>query len=293
MRDLKVGRVFVQSGTGQEWIVGASCSIGRAEENDIILKDDKVSRRHALIHRQDDRSYWIIDLGSGNGTYLNGKRLSMPTALKNEDRIQIARQSLTFFHDTGYSEPATGPSGVPMETVIEISERRVWLVVGDLVGSSRLAAQLPPEEAARFVGRWLSDCGKIVDTCDGSINKYLGDGFLAYWADDKTAAGSILKALQQFVRLGQQDGALKFRLAIHLGKITAGGSGSMGEESLMGLDVNYVFRMEKLAASLNTQLLFSSTAKAALADLVPLTSVGSHALEGFDHANPPEFFALS
>ncbi|MEO1282420.1 MAG: adenylate/guanylate cyclase domain-containing protein [Pseudomonadota bacterium] len=293
MRDIKVGRVFVQSGNGQEWIVGASCSIGRAEENDVILKDDKVSRRHALIHRQDDRSYWIIDLGSGNGTYLNGKRLCMPTPLKNEDRIQIARQSLTFFQDASYSEPMTGPSGMHNETVIEISERRVWLMVGDLVGSSKLAAQLPPEEAARFVGRWLSDCGGIVESCDGSINKYLGDGFLAYWADDKQAAGNILKALQQFIRQGNQEGALKFRLALHLGKITAGGSGSMGEESLMGLDVNYAFRMEKLAAGLNKQLLFSSAAKSALGDLLPLSSVGTHALEGFDHAEPPEFFALS
>lgn len=293
MKDLKLGRVFVQAGSGQEWMVGASCSIGRAEENDVILKDDKVSRRHALIHRQDDRSYWIIDLGSGNGTYLNGKRLTMPTPLKNEDRIQVARQSLVFFQEQSVSEPKAPVTG-PHETIIDIRERKVWLMVGDLVGSSRLSAELPPEESARFVGRWLSDSGAIVESCEGSINKYLGDGFLAYWPDEKKAAGHILKALQQFVRLTKQQGSPRFRLAIHQGKITAGGSGSMGEESLMGLDVNYVFRMEKLAASLKCNLLFSETARSAVVDLLPLKSVGSHALDGFDHAaNPPTFYTLA
>lgn len=293
MKDIKPGRVFVQSGTGQEWMVGSSCSIGRAEDNDVILKDDKVSRRHALIHRQDDRSYWIIDLGSGNGTYLNGKRLTMPTPLKNEDRIQVAKQALVFFQEADYADPVTGPIGAPMETVIDIRERKVWLMVGDLVGSSKLAAELPPEEAARFVGRWLSDCGSIVEGCEGSINKYLGDGFLAYWPDDTKAAGHVLKALQGFTRLKQQPAALDFRLALHLGKITSGGSGSMGEESLMGLDVNYVFRMEKLAASLRRDFLFSETAQAAFGDLLPVDSVGRHALDGFDHSTPPEFFSLS
>lgn len=291
MKDFKVTRVFVQSGTGQEWMVGASCSIGRAEDNDVILKDDKVSRRHALIHRQDNRSYWIIDLGSGNGTYLNGKRLTSPTPLKNEDRIQIARQSLVFFQEAPGSESSAPLSG-PNETIIDIRERRVWLLVGDLVGSSRIAAELPPEESARFIGRWLSDCGALVEACEGSINKYLGDGFLAYWSDDERAAGNVLKALQRFMRMRQQDGALPFRLAIHQGRITSGGSGSLGEESLLGLDVNYVFRMEKLAAQLRTWLLFSETATQALGDLLPLKSLGAHPLEGFDHTQPSEFFTL-
>lgn len=291
MKDFKVARVFVQSGTGQEWMVGASCSIGRAEDNDVILKDDKVSRRHALIHRQDDRSYWIIDLGSGNGTYLNGKRLMSPTPLKNEDRIQIARQSLVFFQEAirpEHSSPVSGPN----ETIIDIRERRVWLMVGDLVGSSRIAAELPPEESARFIGRWLSDCGALVDSCDGSINKYLGDGFLAYWSDDEKAAGNVLKGLQRFMRMRQQQGALPFRLALHQGRITSGGSGSLGEESLLGLDVNYVFRMEKLAAQLQAWLLFSQTAKDALGDLLPLKCVGTHALEGFEHTQPNQFYTL-
>ncbi|MEL7049303.1 MAG: hypothetical protein AAFO75_10155, partial [Pseudomonadota bacterium] len=103
----------------------------------------------------------------------------------------------------------------------------------------------------------------------------------------------ILKALQQFIRQRNQEGSVKFRLVLHVGKITSGGSGSMGEESLMGLDVNYAFRMEKLAAGLKTDLLFSQAAKSALGDLIPFESVGMHALEGFDHTDPPEFFTLA
>jgi class 3 adenylate cyclase len=42
----------------------------------------------------------------------------------------------------------------------------------------------------------------------------------------------------------------RFRLALHCGSVAIGGVPSMGEESLMGKDVNFVFRMEKLAGSL-------------------------------------------
>ncbi len=73
-----------------------SFSIGRLPESDLCLKDDlRVSRQHAVIHRA-PTAFLLTDLGSGNGTYLNGTRLEIPVALQSGDHIRIGHTELTF-----------------------------------------------------------------------------------------------------------------------------------------------------------------------------------------------------
>jgi class 3 adenylate cyclase len=56
----------------------------------------------------------------------------------------------------------------------------------------------------------------------------------------------------------------------------------MGEEGLMGRDVNFVFRLEDLAGSLGEMCGLSEAAQAKLAELVPSRPLGEHALKGFE-----------
>jgi pSer/pThr/pTyr-binding forkhead associated (FHA) protein len=51
--------------------------IGREAGNEIVIEDPQVSRRHAQLTRQ-GTSYLVEDIGSTNGTYVNGKRLRRP-----------------------------------------------------------------------------------------------------------------------------------------------------------------------------------------------------------------------
>jgi class 3 adenylate cyclase len=55
----------------------------------------------------------------------------------------------------------------------------------------------------------------------------------------------------------------------------------MGEESLMGKEVNLIFRLEKLAGSLGERCGLSGAAQARLAKLLPAHSLGEHELKGF------------
>ncbi|HWN69508.1 MAG TPA: FHA domain-containing protein [Haliangium sp.] len=63
-------------------------TIGRAEENDVILPDGDVSRLHARIMREGGKLV-IIDLESTNGTYVNGRKITRPRVIEASDTIRI------------------------------------------------------------------------------------------------------------------------------------------------------------------------------------------------------------
>ena len=70
-------------------------STGRNPENDVFLDDISVSRKHAEIRRHPD-GFYIHDLGSMNGTYVNRERVEV-TKLAAHDEVQIGRFRLVFF----------------------------------------------------------------------------------------------------------------------------------------------------------------------------------------------------
>lgn len=73
-------------------------TIGRWEGNDIVLGDQEASRRHAQIRRDAGR-YVLVDLGSKNGTFVNGVRIAGATPLRDGDEISIPPRSAFVFVD--------------------------------------------------------------------------------------------------------------------------------------------------------------------------------------------------
>ena len=69
-------------------------SVGRYPESDIFLDDVTVSRRHAQVRRDEGR-FFVEDVGSLNGTYVNGERVEA-TQLANADELQIGKFKLSF-----------------------------------------------------------------------------------------------------------------------------------------------------------------------------------------------------
>jgi pSer/pThr/pTyr-binding forkhead associated (FHA) protein len=73
-----------------------SVSAGRNTESDVFLDDVTVSRKHAVFERHDDGAWFVRDVGSLNGTYVNGEQVD-ETKLATRDEVQIGRFKLTFF----------------------------------------------------------------------------------------------------------------------------------------------------------------------------------------------------
>jgi Zn-dependent protease with chaperone function len=69
--------------------------LGRNPDNDIVVDNDRVSRYHAEIVRQDNE-FTVVDKQSRNGIWLNGSRIDASAPLKNGDRLRIGRQEFLF-----------------------------------------------------------------------------------------------------------------------------------------------------------------------------------------------------
>lgn len=78
----------------QPYPLGQQTRLGRVADNEIVLADPQASRHHALIEWTQD-SYWLSDLDSKNGTYLNGERIEQPAQIKPGDQIRIGNTLFT------------------------------------------------------------------------------------------------------------------------------------------------------------------------------------------------------
>src|SRR5437867_6924604 len=73
----------------------AEVIVGRATDCQWIITSGAVSRRHARLVRH-GREVTIEDLGSSNGTFVNGERLSVPRELHDQDRLQLGAVEILF-----------------------------------------------------------------------------------------------------------------------------------------------------------------------------------------------------
>lgn len=75
---------------GQRWVIANDeLLIGRGNDSDVVLPERQVSRHHIKIHYRDGR-YFLEDLASKNGTFLNGQQIYGTVPLQDGDEIQIA-----------------------------------------------------------------------------------------------------------------------------------------------------------------------------------------------------------
>jgi pSer/pThr/pTyr-binding forkhead associated (FHA) protein len=85
----------------------AVTTVGRNPSSNIHLENPAVSRSHAKIYRQ-DWIFYIEDLESSNGTFLNERRVTWKAGLKNNDKITISKYTLIFQdHRSDYEEVKT------------------------------------------------------------------------------------------------------------------------------------------------------------------------------------------
>jgi adenylate cyclase len=223
--------VWLEASDGKRHALHGSSSLGRTGANRIVLDSPKVSRQHALIHLQNIGEFWLIDFGSSNGTFLNKRRIHHPVRLSDGDQITVGDSVFKFRQPGKISEEYK--TILAQRTLRQVENVSCWLLVADIRNFTALSRSMQSEGVEALLGAWISTCKEIIEKHNGIINKYLGDGFLAYWPDAETKPEEIAAVICALKEL-QQKSTPDFRIVVHFGPVAIGGIASMGEESLMG-----------------------------------------------------------
>ena len=174
LKELESGKVFE---------LGDFCVIGRNDDVAIRLAHPGISRQHASIRRE-GRNYWLVDLGSANGTFVNDVALTSARALRHGDRIQLGALVLTFQQSEADTRPdfsANAKTQISRLAPAPMRNEPVTLFVADLKGFTQMSAALSAGQVADLLSEWYADCNAILKGHGASIDKFIGDCVFAYW----------------------------------------------------------------------------------------------------------------
>ncbi len=207
------GRLVVQGGEwdGTTWYLNrVETRLGRGEENDVVILDIGVSRRHLVITRH-PQGFRLIDLQSGNGTYLNGRRIA-EAELYDGDRIELGHTTLAY--DTVGQTRRRRPLGMTDAGRPAVGRRvpTTWLIAMALttfltvLGTMYLVRTLrggPPEEP-------VAESNSIDNARTAIIAREweLARAALATARAEGAASGDVLADLTEQVEDGAADAAL-------------------------------------------------------------------------------------
>jgi pSer/pThr/pTyr-binding forkhead associated (FHA) protein len=109
-------QLVIRSGAGAGKVLPLEKSemhVGRDVTNELVISDEKVSRRHARLYSEGDQ-FVVEDLGSTNGTFINGARLSGPHLLRVGEQITFGETAIVSYERIGVDPNATViSSGAP------------------------------------------------------------------------------------------------------------------------------------------------------------------------------------
>ena len=135
---------------------GQRFTIGRAPENDIVLKDMSVSRKHTEVSPRPDGLY-IRDLGSSNGVSVNQTRLDNSYRLSNGDRIMVGKV-LVYFLELGIQQSDLAPV-VAQRPTISVSTYGQQVETPGIPGTQPIASGASATARVKYCG----NCGAKSD----------------------------------------------------------------------------------------------------------------------------------
>jgi adenylate cyclase len=246
-------------------------TIGRKPPNEVVVSHPRVSRNHAIVRMLRSGEYYVIDMGSTNGTYLNGQRVVMPTLLNNLDVICIEDCTITFrvVSEPVCEEDEDEDSVTMTMTSVGLQSEEITLLVCDIRNYTKISEQISPTELASVMARWFKQVTKVIESCGGTIDKFIGDAVMVRWStegvEDKQAA--VCRALEAAVALDGICGEInqKYRhlpfpirigAGINTGQAILGnmGGGTYREYTAIGDAVNLTFRFESASKTLNSDI---------------------------------------
>jgi adenylate cyclase len=265
---LETGPRYLPLASGNCW------TVGRSEDNHFVLTDRWISRSHAMLQRMDNGQFYIIDLGSRNGTFVNGRRVSIPLTLQNGDRLTFGQTELQFFcqfrRKTGNSTELEEDEAVTATLHVR---RLISVMVVDIRNFTVLTRQMDEQILSEAIGTWFRRSGQILRDHGSWVDKYIGDAVMAVWfhSTQKVSNQEVIQILQTLsaLHLVTEDLSARYPLPFPL-RIGAGvntgyamvgntGSGDRPDYTALGDTVNAAFRLESSTKEIGADIAMGET----------------------------------
>jgi len=271
------------SGSRYLSLVGGNCwTFGRGDDNNFVLPDRWISRNHAMLQQVETGEFYLIDMGSRNGSFVNGRRVSIPVTLQNSDRLTFGQTELEFFAPDLdlLTDPSTGTidSQEFTATATLHMRRLISVLVVDIRNFTGMTRQIDENILSEVIGTWFRCAGDIIREYGSWVDKYIGDAVMAVWihgAQEVTAEEMIritraLSALQKMTSQLHERYPLPFPVRIGAGLNTGyamvgnTGTGDRPDYTALGDTVNAAFRLESSTKQIGVDIAVGETTYAYL-----------------------------
>jgi len=246
---------------------GNTWRIGRGDTNQVVIPDDLVSRNHALLQRTEAGDYILIDMGSRNGSFVNGIRVSIPVTLRTGDTITLGPYSLTFHQPVSSTSSQAIPAAVEAEaTKGFFAPRLTTVLVVDVRDFTKLTQAISEELLCQVIGTWFREGGQIMQQQGSWAQKYIGDALMAVWVHMRGPDQEVIEIMRALAELVRLTGTLQERYSLtapirigaglNSGLATVGNAGSreIGDYTALGDTVNAAFRIESSTKEIGMDL---------------------------------------
>ncbi|MBD2105828.1 FHA domain-containing protein [Nodosilinea sp. FACHB-13] len=266
------------SGDRQLSLAGGSCwTVGRGDDNNFVLPDRWISRNHAMLQDADSGRFYLIDLGSRNGTFVNGRRVSVPVILHDGDLLTFGQTELRFFSPqdaaVALEAPLAGIHGDATATAMLHVRQLISVMVVDIRDFTVLTRQIDEKILSEAIGTWFRRAGEIIGQYGSWVDKYIGDAVMTVWVHGPEGAdqASMIKILQAVSTLAEMTSQLheqfplpfplRIGAGINTGHAMVGntGSGDRPDYTALGDTVNAAFRLESATKSLGLDIAIGET----------------------------------
>lgn len=260
---------------GKMHLVGQQpLTIGRAGENDVVVMSAEASRRHARIV-WDGEHHALEDLGTKNGTLVNGRRITGPTRLSEGDEIGLPGLVLLYRSS---------------EETMVFSARQVrggtlTFLFSDLRDFTRYAETKGDDAAARLVSDYRGVVRREIGRAQGAEVKTEGDSFFVVFQSARSAldcAIAILREIDRRPALGLEQ--INVGIGLHAGEVVVEDGG------YVGASINLAARLTAQAGP--GEILMSEIVRGLLrtSGLPPLAERTGLVLKGVD--DPPRVYSV-
>lgn len=184
---------------------GRSYRAGRVENADIVLDDSGISRLHAMF-TVSSTGVVVSDLSSTNGTFVNGKKITIPVDLQTGDVVDIGSFKCSVSLVGNEIGMGGGRAAAGRTMTAQLRPSTAVALVARLTGYSAAGMDCADPSLAKLKQSWLSEVSKAVEAEGGAVDKTLDDSIVAVWygMEASKVAGQALTASRAIVQMTEQ-----------------------------------------------------------------------------------------